>query len=89
MRAKITVQGVVQGVGYRFFVVKKAREYQIVGYVCNLPDGNVEVVAEAEKGLLMDFVEELRIGPVSATVTAIDTEWFDRPREFEDFEIQF
>jgi len=89
LRAKITIQGVVQGVGYRFFVVKKAREYQIFGYVSNLPDGNVEVVAEAEKGLLMDFVEELRIGPVSATVTAVDVEWIDRPREFEDFEIQF
>jgi len=89
LRAKIKVQGVVQGVGYRFFVVKKAREYQIFGYVRNLPDGDVEVLAEGEKGLIMDFVEELRIGPVSATVTAVDIEWFDRPREYEDFEIQF
>jgi len=89
MRAKIKVQGVVQGVGYRFFAVKKAREYKIFGYVRNLSDGNVEIVAEGEKGLIMDFVEELRIGPLSATVTTVDTEWFDRPREFEDFEIQF
>jgi acylphosphatase len=89
MRAKIKVQGVVQGVGYRFFAVKKAREYKIFGYVRNLPDGNVEILAEGEKGLIMDFAEELRIGPVSATVTTVDIEWFDRPREYEDFEISF
>lgn len=89
MRARITVQGVVQGVGYRFFVTRKARDYKIFGYVCNLPDGNVEVVGEGEKGLLLDFIEELRIGPGSATVTAIDIDWIDQPAEFNDFEIQF
>jgi acylphosphatase len=89
LRARIIVQGVVQGVGYRFFVIKKARGYHIFGYVRNLPDGNVEVLAEGEKGLVMDFIEELRIGPISATVTAVDVKWFDQPREYEDFEIQF
>jgi acylphosphatase len=88
LRTKIKVQGVVQGVGYRFFVIRKARDYRIFGYVRNLPDGNVEIVAEGEKGLLMDFIEDLRIGPEAATVTAVNVEWFDRPREFEDFEIK-
>lgn len=89
MRAKIKVQGIVQGVGYRFFVIRKAREYRVFGYVSNLPDGNVEVVAEGDKGLLLDFIEELRIGPESATISAVDVEWFDRPREFEDFDIRY
>jgi acylphosphatase len=89
VRARITAQGVVQGVGYRFFVTRKARDYKIFGYVCNLPDGNVEVVAEGEKGLLLDFIKELRIGPGSATVTKIDVDWIDQPAEFNDFEVKF
>lgn len=87
--AHIIVQGLVQGVGYRFFVIRKAQEYGIRGYVRNLPDRNVEVVAQGEKGLVQDFIEQLKIGPVSAHVTGVDVEWSEHEPEFIDFDVKF
>ncbi len=89
MKAVIYVQGLVQGVGYRFFVVEQARQYNIKGYVKNLPSGNVEVVAEGERGMLNDFVKKLKIGPYSARVTSMDVKWHEEEYEFSDFDIRF
>jgi len=89
MKARIVLQGLVQGVGYRFFVVDRARQHNITGYVQNLPNGSVEVVAEGAKGLLNDFIRELRIGPVSAHVTGIDVQWKEEEYGFTDFDIRF
>ena len=89
MRALIIVQGIVQGVGYRFFVIEKAREYKLRGYVRNLPNGTVEVMAEGDKGMLQDFIEQLKVGPISAHITGIDVKWFDNELGFENFDIKF
>lgn len=89
MRAEIIVQGMVQGVGYRFFASRQAVRYKLNGFVQNLPDGNVRIVVEGERGLIGGFVDELRIGPQSARVTAVDVEWSDRPHEFQSFEVRF
>ena len=89
MRAEIIVQGMVQGVGYRFFVSRQANMYKLNGYVQNLPDGNVKVVVEGDHGLIEDFIDELRIGPRSARVTAIAVDWIDRPHEFSAFDVRF
>lgn len=89
MRAEITVQGMVQGVGYRFFVVQQAQRYHLNGYVQNLPDGHVLVVAEGDKGLIDDFIAELRIGPRAARVSGIDVHWSDQPAEFKSFKVRF
>ena len=88
MKAEIIVKGVVQGVGYRFFVLHQARLYKIKGYVRNLPDGTVEVVAEGEAGLVRDFIEMLRIGPLSAHVTGVDVKWDQQDSGFADFRLQ-
>ena len=88
MKAEIVVQGVVGGVGYRFFVLGQARLYNITGYVKNLPDGRVEVVAEGEEGLVRDFIERLRIGPLSAHVTGVDVQWDQQDSGFTDFRLQ-
>ncbi len=89
MHAEIIVQGVVQGVGYRFFTVQKAREYGITGYVQNLPDGSVLVVAEGEKGILQDFVKELKIGPSSARVTKVDVKFSEADKGYKNFSVKF
>ncbi|MGQ9700981.1 MAG: acylphosphatase [bacterium] len=89
MHAEIIVQGVVQGVGYRFFTIHKAKEYGITGYVQNLPDGNVLVVAEGPKGVLNDFIEELRIGPASARVTKIDVAFSENETGYKAFSVKF
>ncbi|UCD19445.1 MAG: acylphosphatase [candidate division WOR-3 bacterium] len=88
MNAIITVQGVVQGVGYRFFVLNQARLYDIKGYVRNMPDGTVEVVAEGDEGIVKDFINRLRIGPVSAHVTGTKVKWSDDEQGYTEFRLQ-
>ena len=85
----IIVQGLVQGVGYRFFTVEIAEQYNIKGYARNLPDGNVEVVAEGDEGMLNDFIKRLKIGPPSARVTGVDIKWDDADSGFENFDIRY
>ncbi|MEO0122954.1 MAG: acylphosphatase [candidate division WOR-3 bacterium] len=89
MHAEIIVQGVVQGVGYRFFAIQKAREYGITGYVQNLPDGSVLVVAEGEKGILNDFINELKIGPRTAHVTKVDVKFSEKEKGYKNFSVKF
>jgi len=89
MRAIIVVQGFVQGVGYRFFAIEQAQRFNIKGYVRNLSDGNVEVVAEGDEGMLNDFIKKLKVGPPSARVTGIDVEWNDEENGFTNFDVRF
>jgi len=89
MKALIAIQGVVQGVGYRFFVIKQAQLYNIKGYTRNLPNGFVEVVAEGEQGMLNDFIERLKIGPAAAQVTGVDVKWSEKEEGFTNFRVQF
>ena len=54
------VQGRVQGVGYRYFVLRQADAVGLVGHVRNLPDGRVEVVAEGPEQALTGLESRLR-----------------------------
>ena len=69
--AKITVKGTVQMVGYRYFARLNAREMGIRGWVRNLPNGDVEVVASADRDVMEDFIVLLERGPSSAVVRDI------------------
>ncbi len=89
MHAEIIVQGVVQGVGYRFFAIQKARDYGLTGYVQNLQDGSVLVVAEGEKGLLNDFINDLKIGPRAAKVTKVDVKFSEKEKGYKNFSVKF
>ncbi len=84
---KITISGIVQGVGYRYFCYKKAMEYGIKGYVRNLHNGNVEVVASGEDNLVGDFVKELNTGPRFSSVKAIKIEESEPKKEYSGFTI--
>ena len=87
--AKIIVSGVVQGVGYRYFAVRKANQYGLGGYVKNLPDGDVELEVEGEKGLINDFVKELGIGPASSYVANVKIEWKEHQNKYKNFNLKF
>lgn len=63
--------GGVQGVGFRFFTYKKARSLGLTGYVRNLTDGSVEVVASGTASQLATFANFLQSGIPSATVKEI------------------
>ena len=74
-RVHALVAGKVQGVFFRVTAQKKAQELGLSGWVRNLPDGRVEVVAEGDKESLEMFVDHLRIGPPAAEVENVGTEW--------------
>jgi acylphosphatase len=66
------VRGRVQGVGYRYFVMREAGALGVSGFARNLPDGSVEVVAEGADEVLQSFEERLREGPSFAEVRGLD-----------------
>ena len=66
------VRGRVQGVGFRFFVEEAARSLGVAGFVRNLPDGRVEVLAQADGEQLTRLEEALRRGPPLARVEDLE-----------------
>ena len=66
------VSGRVQGVGYRYYALREAEALGVSGYARNLPDGRVEVVAEASEESLAQLEERLRQGPSFARVHSLE-----------------
>ncbi len=85
----ILVSGIVQGVGFRYFAYKTALRLNIKGWVRNLPDGRVEIMAQGNESALREFVKQLRIGPRFATVKSVRVEEkLDEP-EYDQFDITY
>ena len=82
-----TISGLVQGVGFRYFVLTRARTLGVRGFVRNLYTGEVEVVAQGEDDMMAEFLEELRVGPRSAQVRNVRVEWHDTEDLYNSFEI--
>ena len=73
MTTRFLVSGMVQGVGFRWFVARHARSLGLGGYARNLPDGRVEVVASGAEAEAMARLEELlRAGPAHAQVERLE-----------------
>ena len=84
------VYGRVQGVYFRAFVVRQARELGLTGYVRNLPDWKtVEVQAEGERNKLERLISYLKVGPPGARVERVETNWSDCTGSYPDFKIGF
>ena len=71
-RIHLMVRGRVQGVGFRAFVLYRARALGIAGWVRNCADGSVELEAEGEPEVLERLVEAVARGPVGARVAAVE-----------------
>lgn len=65
------VSGIVQGVGYRYYTLRMAERLGIRGWVRNLPNGEVQVVASADDGALEQFEQLLLEGPRMSRVTGV------------------
>ena len=83
----LVVSGVVQGVGFRWYVRRMAEKYGLKGYVRNLYDGSVETVAEGDESALKFFSEEVCIGPHYAHITSAKVNWLDYTGEYKEFRI--
>jgi acylphosphatase len=88
-RMHATVHGRVQGVSFRHYTRLRARELGLNGYVRNLWDGNVEVVAEGQRSDLEELLAFLRVGPRAAFVTRVDTRWLAPTSDFSRFEVRY
>ncbi len=88
-RARVRIWGVVQGVGYRYFVRQQATSLGLSGYVRNLPDGSVEVVAEGDRSLIHALIDELKIGPRYAHVERMDVAWEEPRKDLGGFDYAF
>ena len=86
-RCHIIVHGTVQGVFYRTYTKNAAAILNIKGWVRNLPNGSVEIVAEGKEQDIKQFIIKLRKGSPASAVEEIDTEWSETKKEFSDFEI--
>ena len=66
------VSGRVQGVGFRWFALQQAEQLGLRGWVSNLPDGRVEVVASGDSEALQQLEAALHNGPISGRVDRVD-----------------
>ncbi|MBN2408822.1 MAG: acylphosphatase [Candidatus Aminicenantes bacterium] len=86
-RSHIVVSGRVQGVFFRDHTRRWAASLGLTGWVKNLRDGRVEVLAEGEKEDLEALLAKLKQGPPAATVENVTVAWDDFRDEFRDFRI--
>jgi acylphosphatase len=83
-----TVRGRVQGVGFRYSVLRKARGMELNGWVANRPDGGVDVVAEGPRATLETLLAYVQIGPPGASVRSVDVVWQSALGEFQEFDVR-
>lgn len=88
VRAEIIVNGLVQGVGFRYFVYREAKDLGLKGYVKNLYTGEVLTIAEGDKVLIEELINKLKVGPMHASVKNCGVDWQDVKNDFDTFEIR-
>ena len=88
LQYKLKITGVVQGVGFRYFVRQEAARLELAGAVWNCPDGSVEVVVQGEEALLEQLVEQCKLGPTYSKVATVDVERDEVGERLVGFEIR-
>lgn len=81
------VSGRVQGVWFRQSALETAQAHGLAGWVRNLDDGRVEVMACGHEGGLMQLEAWLSLGPALANVAEVESMWIDVTEEFVEFVI--
>ncbi len=84
-RAHVLVDGIVQGVSFRYYTMQEAKRRGVRGWVRNLWDGRVEAVFEGEESSIQSLIDWCRHGPPSAKVDDVQVEWGTPTGEFEGF----
>ncbi len=87
-RIEILVNGLVQGVGFRYYVLKNAQKLGVTGFVKNLYTGEVLTVAEGDKASLEELFKLVKTGPMHASVNKFKVDWLEPKNEFKTFEIK-
>ena len=87
-RLEAIVRGDVQGVGFRWFVVRRATQLGLSGWTSNEPDGSVRVVAEGTPAALDALLAALHAGPPGASVDRVDANRLPSVGGLRDFSIR-
>ncbi len=86
-RAEFMVSGVVQGVGYRYFVYRNAKTLGLNGFARNLPDGRVQVVVEGDEKNINELHKILKKGPSFSRVDKVHFAYHELRSDFSSFDI--
>jgi len=89
VRAHLSISGIVQGVCFRAYTQETAQGLGLTGWVRNLHDGRVEVIADGPKDKIQELIEWCHKGPPGAAVDNVEIEWMNATNEFKDFEIRY
>jgi acylphosphatase len=87
MQARIFILGFVQGVGFRAYVRKNARDLSLKGYVKNLPDQRVEVLVQGSKEDIQKLIVICEKGTFFSEIKSVQVEWEEIEEKFTVFEI--
>jgi acylphosphatase len=87
-RLEAVVRGYVQGVGFRWFVVRRATQLGLSGWTSNESNGTVRVVAEGSAAALDELVAALHAGPAGARVESVDAHRMPAVGDFRGFSIR-
>ncbi len=88
-RVHLLVKGRVQGVAFRAYTQMEARRLHLCGYVRNLPDGSVEILAEGERKPLEKLVEWAHQGSPVSQVDEVSETFSNAAEEFNSFRIDY
>ena len=87
-RLEATVHGLVQGVSFRYYTVRAARNLGLTGWCANQPNGSVRVVAEGPRPALETLLRWLHKGSPAARVRAVDADWLPAGGGFTSFDVR-
>lgn len=89
MQKRLTAlfSGTVQGVGFRYTTERLSRQFQVTGYVKNLKDGRVEMIAEGDEKEIMDFLTAIRGSSLAHYIQNLQTVWENPSGSYQIFEI--
>jgi acylphosphatase len=85
VRLQARVTGIVQGVGFRHYTRRHAASLDITGWVRNLTDGSVQLVAEGPREDLERLLERVGDGPQGSAVRRVEADWSEASGEFVHF----
>jgi acylphosphatase len=88
-RARVIIEGRVQGVFFRHHTQQMASQLGVKGWVKNRRDGSVEALFEGDKKKVDQIIQWCHRGPSEARVTSVQTIWENDTGEFEDFSVHY
>jgi acylphosphatase len=89
IRLHAFVNGMVQGVNFRYYTCRQAESLGVTGWVANRGDDTVEVVAEGVRPALQSLLDWLHHGPPSAAVMGVQVNWEKATDEFTSFRVRY